>query len=75
MNKPSFSLSFNIPAQPQLLFHTDYGGLCVNISQLHVEDNEEKTKGCSWRYWRMDFQMKQRDDIMAKSASRNTEGP
>lgn len=36
---------FNFSAQPQLLFHTDHGGLCVNISQLQVEDNEEKDKG------------------------------
>lgn len=32
-------------AQPQLLFHTAHGGLCVNISQLQVENNEEKDKG------------------------------
>lgn len=36
---------FYFSAQPQLLFHTDHGGLCVNISQLQVEDNEEKDKG------------------------------
>lgn len=44
-----------------------------------MEDNEEKTGGGGGgrilRHSRMDFQMKHRDDIMAKSASRNTERP
>lgn len=40
---PFFFLNFS--AQPQLLFPTDHDGLCVNMSQLQVEDNEEKDKG------------------------------
>lgn len=65
-----------LPTPPQLPFHTDHGGPCVN---KRAEFSKWKTMrgwvggrlaGRIRRHSGMDFQMKQRerDDIMAKSA-------
>lgn len=73
MNRASFFLCTVAAAVP----YWPRWSLCKHSPALSGRQwgNDRTKGGCIWRHSRMDFQMKHRDDIMAKSASRNMERP